>query len=335
MSTAIPVTPAIPVATAIPATHAIPVIIDTDPGIDDAIALMLALGSPELDVLALTSVSGNVPLNYTTQNALNLLHIMGRNDIPVGRGAATPFLTPATDSAADVHGQDGMGGVVFETSPNGPDPRTAVELITDLVEQSETPITLIALGPLTNVATLITARPDIAARLGKVIIMGGGAKVLGNMTPAAEFNIWFDPEAAQKVFHSGLDLHMVGLDVTYSAVTHQEDWEPLRGRGRLGGKVLELVEFYTKFHQEQYGTSATAQHDALAVASLIKPNLIEAEKLNVNVECIGTYTRGMTVTDVKNISNAQPNVEVALGVDASGFNRFLIDRIVALDKKLG
>lgn len=329
MSTAIPVT------TAVPVSSPIPVIIDTDPGIDDAIALMLAFGSPEIDVLALTSVSGNVPLTYTTQNALNLLHAMGRTDIPVGQGAATPFLTPATDSAADVHGEDGMGGVVFETSPNSPDPRTAVELITDLVEQSDVPITLIALGPLTNVATLITARPDIAARLGKVIIMGGGARDLGNMTPAAEFNIWFDPEAAQKVFHSGLDLHMVGLDVTYSAVTHQEDWEPLRGGGSLGAKVLELVDFYTKFHSEQYGTSATAQHDALAVASLIKPDLVKAQKLNVNVECVGTYTRGMTVTDVKRISNAEPNVEVALEVDASGFNRFLIDRIVALDKKLG
>src|SRR4051794_1046671 len=167
-----------------------PVLIDTDPGIDDALALMLALAGPELDVRGVTTVGGNTGLRHTTGNALRLLHLLDRDDIPVGAGADTPLVRPASRSAEDVHGEEGLGGVRLDPAPRGADVRTAVQLMTAVLEESAEPVTLIALGPLTNVAALLAAAPAAAARLDRIVLMGGGARTLGNMTPAAEFNIW-------------------------------------------------------------------------------------------------------------------------------------------------
>lgn len=312
------------------------VIIDTDPGIDDALAIMLALASPELDVRALTTVGGNAGLATTTHNALRLLHLCDRDDIPVAAGAQVPLVR--RDSSADeaIHGADGFGGVQIMPSPRQADPRGAVQLIADLVTQSAEPITLIALGPLTNVAALIAAYPDVAARLERIVLMGGGARVLGNMTPAAEFNIWFDPEAAARVCDSGIPITMVGLDVTHQALTAPGDWDQLRqpSPGPVARAVLGMVDFYTDFYQKTVGTDSTAQHDSLAVAAVIQPDLVGTVPAHVAVEYTGTLTRGMTVVDLDGVSSQEPTADVALTVDADAFNALLVQRIVDLDKRI-
>ncbi len=313
---------------------AIPVIIDTDPGIDDALALMLAFSSPELDVRAVTTVGGNSGLAHTTENALRLLHLLDRNDVPVGAGADVPLVR--RDSAPDptTHGVDGFGGVVLPHAPREADVLSAVELMVQVIESSQTPVTLIALGPLTNVAVLIAAFPRTAAKLERIVLMGGGARVIGNMTPAAEFNIWYDPDAAARVFGAGIPVTMVGLDVTHQAVTAPEDWDGLRGGGKVAEAVLAMVEFYTAYYLKVSGSSSTAQHDSLAVAAVIDPSLVTTHALYVDVECSGPLTRGMTVVDVDDISKLTPNADVALEVDAAAFNRLLIERVVALDARL-
>jgi len=313
---------------------AIPVIIDTDPGIDDALALMLAFASPEVDVRAVTTVGGNAGLAHTTENALRLLHLLDRNDVPIGAGADVPLVR--RDSAPDptTHGVDGFGGVVLPQAPRDADERSAVEIMVDVIESSQTPVTLIALGPLTNVAVLIAAFPRTAAKLERIVLMGGGARVLGNMTPAAEFNIWYDPDAAARVFGAGIPVTMVGLDVTHQAVTAPGDWDGLRGGGKVAEAVLAMVEFYTAYYLKVSGSSSTAQHDSLAVAAVIDPSLVTTHALYVDVECSGPLTRGMTVVDVDDITKLAPNADVALEVDSAAFNRLLIERVVALDARL-
>jgi pyrimidine-specific ribonucleoside hydrolase len=313
---------------------ATPLIIDTDPGIDDALALMLAFASPELDVRAVTTVGGNTGLAHTTENALRLLHLLGRNDVPVGAGADVPLVR--RDSAPDptTHGEDGFGGVVLPQAPRGADERSAVQIMVDVIESSQTPITLIALGPLTNVAVLIAAFPRTAAKLERIVLMGGGARVIGNMTPAAEFNIWYDPDAASRVFGSDIPVTMVGLDVTHQAVTAPEDWDGLLGGGKVSEAVLAMVKFYTAYHLKVSGSSSTAQHDSLAVAAVIDPSIVKTHSLYVDVECSGTLTRGMTVVDVDGISRLPANANVALEVDSAAFNRLLIERLIALDARL-
>lgn len=313
-----------------------PVVIDTDPGIDDALAIVLAFASPEIDVRAVTTVGGNTGLANTTENALRLLHLLGRDDVPVAAGADVPLVR--RDSAADpsTHGSDGFGGVRLEPAPRGGDPRGAVQLIVDAVEASDRPVTLVALGPLTNVAALVAARPDVAARLGRIVLMGGGARVLGNMTPTAEFNIWYDPEAAARVFAAGVPITMVGLDVTHQALTAPGDWDVLRGPGGgpVARAVLGMVDYYTEYHLARLGTDSTAQHDSLAVAVAVRPDLVTTRALHVDVEYVGTLTRGMTVVDVDDVSGLPATADVALEVDAEEFNRMLVTRVAELDRSV-
>jgi pyrimidine-specific ribonucleoside hydrolase len=313
---------------------AISVIIDTDPGIDDALALMLAFASPELEVRAVTTVGGNTGLAHTTENALRLLHLLDRDDVPVGAGADVPLVR--RDSAPDptTHGEDGFGGVVLQQAPRGADERSAVEIMVEVIESSPAPVTLIALGPLTNVAVLIAAFPRTAAKLERIVLMGGGARVIGNMTPAAEFNIWYDPDAAARVFGAGIPVTMVGLDVTHRAVTAPSDWDVLHGGGKIAEAVLAMVEFYTAYYLRVSGSGSTAQHDSLAVAAVIDPSLVTTHPLYVDVECSGALTRGMTVVDIDDITKFAPNADVALEVDAAAFNRLLVERVTALDARL-
>lgn len=313
-----------------------PVIIDTDPGIDDALAIMLALASPELDVRALTSVGGNTGLANTTENALRLLHLCGRDDIPVGAGADVPLVRRDSKADATTHGADGFGGVQLDPAPRGVDPRGAVRLLADVVTGSDSPVTLIALGPLTNVAALIAAHPDVAARLERIVLMGGGARVLGNMTPTAEFNIWYDPEAAARVFAAGIPITMVGLDVTHMALTSPGDWDRLRrpGTGKVAAAVLGMVDFYTEYHRARLGTDSTAQHDSLAVAAVVRPELLTTVSAHVDVEYVGTLTRGMTVVDLDHVGDQPPTADVGVDVDTVAFNTLLIDRVVELDRSV-
>jgi pyrimidine-specific ribonucleoside hydrolase len=310
----------------------IPVIIDTDPGLDDALAILLAFASPEVEVLGLTTVGGNAGLAHTTRNALRLLHLIGKNDVPVAAGADTPLVRQDAVSAASVHGDDGFGGVALENAPREADARPAVQLLVDLIEGSAEPVTLIALGPLTNVATLFAAYPQTAAKLGRIVLMGGGAERLGNVTPTAEFNIWYDPDAASRVFASGVPITMIGLDVTHKAITYAEDWEPLRAQGGpVAEAVTSMVDFYTQTYRENHGIEGTAQHDSLAVAAVIAPALVTTSALHVDVECSGPLTIGMTVVDLNNVLRKTPNADVGLAVDSAAFNALLIGRIMTLN----
>jgi pyrimidine-specific ribonucleoside hydrolase len=281
----------------------IPVIIDTDPGIDDTIALALACASPEIDLLGVTTVGGNTGIENTTGNALKVLHLFGRDDVPVAAGAARALVYEAELGDPTIHGQGGLGGVELPLPDRLPDPRGAVGLLVDLVENSPEPITLIAIGPLTNVALFAATRPDLYAKLDRLVIMGGGVHLTGNHTPTGEFNIWFDPEAAARVFAAGVEVTMIGLDVTHKALFAGTDWAPLRGAdsGAVAKAITGMVDFYGSFYMGQYGSDATAQHDSLAVAAVVMPELVTTTHCWVGVETAGQLTRGMTVADLKGV----------------------------------
>lgn len=314
----------------------IPVIIDTDPGIDDTIALALACASPEIDLLGVTTVGGNTGIENTTGNALKVLHLFGRDDVPVAAGAARALVYEADLGDPSIHGQGGLGGVQLPLPDRGPDPRGAVGLLVDLVESHPEPITLIAIGPLTNVALFAATRPDLYAKLDRLVIMGGGVHLTGNHTPTGEFNIWFDPEAAARVFEAGVEVTMIGLDVTHKALFAGTDWAPLRGSeaGAVAKAITGMVDFYGSFYMSQYGSDATAQHDSLAVAAVVKPELVTTQHCWVGVETAGQLTRGMTVADLKGVWKHEPNTHVALDVDVPGFIELLVGRIADLDARL-
>jgi len=298
-----------------------PIVLDCDPGHDDAIAMLLALGSPEeVELLAVTTVSGNAPLHHTTTNAIRVLEHVGRGDIPVAAGADRPLVQDPFASG-DVHGATGLDGPELPAPAAPPDPHHAIDLIAELAMASAQPLTLLATGPLTNIALLAARHPDAVTRLERVVIMGG-AIGLGNVTPAAEFNIWADPEAARRVFTSDLDVTMVGLDVTHAALFTPEENERIRSRGRAGRLTAELVDFYARSHPRMAGTPI---HDAVAVAQVIRPGLLTLEHCAVEVDC-GPVSRGRTLVDLHGVTGREANVHVATAIDPA-FTAFLAERI--------
>ena len=302
---------------------ATPIILDCDPGHDDAIAIMLALASAEVELLAVTAVAGNAPLHHTQANAIRVLDHMGRDDIPVAAGADRPLVQdPIT--ARDVHGATGLDGADLPQPSRDPVATHAIDLIAELATTSEQPVTLVATGPLTNVALFVARHPLAAGALERVVFMGG-AIGLGNLTPAAEFNVWADPEAARRVCMSGLDLTMVGLDVTHQALFTSDDTEAVRGRGVAGRLTAELVEFYARAHPDRPGTPI---HDAVAVAQVIDPGLLSLEHCHVEIDC-GPVSRGRTLVDRNHVTGEEPNVHVATGIDPR-FTRWLAERIASL-----
>jgi inosine-uridine nucleoside N-ribohydrolase len=301
-----------------------PLIIDCDPGHDDAIALLLAVASPELDLAAVTTVRGNQTIEKVTANAIRVLDVAG-SDLPVAAGAHRALVHPAA-VASDVHGETGLDGPDLPPPSRAPEPEHAVALMARLLR--ERPHTLAAIGPLTNVALLLALHPELTARIERLVIMGGAVGG-GNVTPAAEFNIWSDPEAAKRVFASDLDLTMVGLDVTHQALLSPETAEGLRSAGRAGAVVADLHAFYRRFHKQVYGHDSTPVHDALAVASLIRPELLGPELLPVDIDTGYGPARGRTIVD--ELRRTGPgNAHVALTVDADGFIDLLCERIARL-----
>src|SRR5918998_4498406 len=236
-----------------------PVILDVDPGHDDAVAIMFACGAPELDVLAVTTVAGNVPLEKTTRNALRILSLIGRPDIPVAAGAASPLHRPL-HTAENIHGESGLDGPEIPAPSFESDERGATELIADTLREAPEPVTLIPTGPLTNVAAFLREHPELKERIARISLMGGSIG-LGNTTPAAEFNVYVDPEAAREVFESGLPLTMSGLDVTHQASAGPEERESLRSLGRVGVAVAELLEYFATTYESVFGFDAPALHD--------------------------------------------------------------------------
>jgi inosine-uridine nucleoside N-ribohydrolase len=304
---------------------ATPILIDCDPGHDDAIALLLAVASPEVELLGVTTVAGNQTLEKTTANAIRVLDFVGRDDISVAAGAARP-LEREPFVAADVHGETGLDGPDLPPPQREPLEQHAVDYLAERVADT----TLLAIGPLTNVALLLERYPD--ARPDRLVVMGGSIG-LGNVTPAAEFNIWADPEAAVRVFASGLDVTMVGLDVTHEALLRHEHVDRLRASGRTGRMVSELYDFFHRFHAETYGFDGSPIHDAVAVAHVIRPGLVQTTRRHVAIECDSELTRGRTVVDLWRRTEHDANAHVAVGVDTDAFVELLLDRIPMLDSK--
>jgi inosine-uridine nucleoside N-ribohydrolase len=305
-----------------------PVLIDCDPGHDDAMALLLALASPELELLGVTTVHGNQTLDKTTANALRVLEFAGRGDLPVAAGADRPLVRDAR-VAEHVHGETGLDGPDLPPPAGKPVPLHAVDFLADRLHEAAQPVTLIPTGPLTNIALLLQHHPDVRDDIERIVLMGG-AIAEGNITPAAEFNIWVDPEAAQRVFHSGIDVTMVGLDVTHRALMTPEHAERLRAAGRVGTLVAELWAFYHRYHARVYDFPGTPVHDALAVAHVIDGGLLTTRLRNVEIECASELCRGRTVVDLWQISGREPNCQVAVEVDGDGFLELLVERIGSL-----
>jgi inosine-uridine nucleoside N-ribohydrolase len=301
-----------------------PILLDCDPGHDDAIALLLALASPELELLGVTTVAGNQTLEKTTANAIRVLDFVAREDVPVAAGADAP-LVRAQRVAAHVHGETGLDGPDLPPPSREPLRQHAVDFLAEQIRARAGAVTLVPTGPLTNVALMLAMHPDV--RPERIVLMGG-AIAEGNVTPAAEFNIWADPEAAARVFASGIDVTMVGIDVTHKALftpAHQQ-----RLQGRVGQLVNALLGFYGAFHRRQYGWDGSPIHDAVAVAHVARPELLDTFERGVRVDTGPELSRGRTYVDVLSRTDWEPNAHVAVGIDADGFLDFLVERLNSL-----
>jgi inosine-uridine nucleoside N-ribohydrolase len=299
-----------------------PIILDCDPGHDDAIALLLALASPEIELLGVTTVAGNQTLEKTTANAIRLLEFSGRTDVSVAAGADRPLVREPY-VAKYVHGDTGLDGPDLPPAQGSPLEEHAVDFLGRHVDGA----TVVAVGPLTNVALMLSRYPGV--RPARIVLMGGSIG-LGNVTPAAEFNIWADPEAAARVFASGLNVTMIGLDVTHQALMTKADADRLRATGRTGTLVAELWEFYNRFHSQTYGFEGSPIHDAVALAHVFRPNLVEAEHRHVEIDCGSELCRGRTVVDLWRRTENEPNADVGVGIDGRAFIELLHDRIASL-----
>jgi inosine-uridine nucleoside N-ribohydrolase len=305
--------------------NARPILLDCDPGHDDAIALLLALASPEIELRGVTTVAGNQTLEKTTANAIRVLEFAGRADIPVAAGADRPLVREPF-IAAYVHGETGLDGPDLPPPQSAPVETHAADFLAEKIREASGAVTLVPTGPLTNVALMLALHAD--ARPERIVLMGG-AIAEGNVTPAAEFNIWCDPEAAARIFASGIDVTMVGLDVTHKALFTSAHIGRLAGR--VGEMVTQLLHFYDRFHREVYGFDGSPIHDALAVAHVLRPELVETKHLNVEIDTESELCRGRTVVDLWRRTGRSANAHVGVGVDADGFLELLIERINSLE----
>ncbi|MAM60185.1 nucleoside hydrolase [Maritimibacter sp. UBA3975] len=307
------------------------IIIDTDPGQDDAVAILLALASPEVEVLGITAVAGNVPLALTQKNARTVCELAGRPDIPVFAGCDKPLKRKLV-TAEHVHGRTGLDG------PTLPDPTVplqdahAVEFIIDtLRKEPEGTVTLCTLGPLTNIATAFREAPDIIGRVAEIVSMGGAYFEVGNITPAAEFNIYVDPEAAEIVFKSGVLTTIMPLDVTHKALVTQPRNDAFRALGNATGiATAEMTDFFERFDKAKYGSTGAPLHDPTVTAYVIAPHLFTGRHINVEVETLSDLTLGMTVADWWGVSGRTANATFMGDLDAEGFFALLTERLARL-----
>lgn len=303
----------------------IPVILDCDPGHDDAIGIILACASEKLDVKAITTVGGNQTIKKTTNNALRVLNFINK-DIPVAMGANKPMRRDL-EIAEEVHGDSGLEGPILPDSDKEPENLSAVELISKVVSESKKKVIIIPTGPLTNIAIFLLAYPNLHSKIECISLMGGAAKG-GNWTASAEFNILVDPEAADIVFKSGIPITMAGLDVTHKAQIRNNDINRIKNQGgKVAIMVGELLEYFSKFHKEICGWDFAPLHDPCAVAWVIKPEMFKSKKLNVCIDIEGEYTTGCTVTDFLGVTGRKPNVNVLLDVDTNQFIELIIESV--------
>jgi purine nucleosidase len=308
---------------------ALTIIIDTDPGQDDAVAILLALASPEFEILGITAVAGNVPLALTEVNARKICELAGRPDIKVYSGADQP-LQRVLVTAEHVHGRTGLDG------PDLPDPKMllqqqhAVDFIVETV-MARDDVILCVLGPMTNIALALRKEPRIAPRIKQIVAMGGGFFEGGNVTVAAEFNIYVDPQAARLVLKSGIPLTLIPLDCTHQALTTRARVEKFRAmRNGVGPAVAALLDFFERFDEQKYGTDGGPLHDPCVMAWLLKPELFVSRLVNVEVECESELTMGMTVIDWWGVSDRKANATVCRSIDSDGFFALLTERLARL-----
>lgn len=310
-----------------------PILLDCDPGHDDALAIMLAVASPLIDLRAVTTVAGNTTLPNTTANALRVLDLLQANDVPLASGASAPLSRPL-ETAQAMHGETGLAGPdpfapLIEQSRAKPTHGDALALVREVCKETPEPITLVATGPLTNVANFLTADPSLAGRLREIVLMGG-AIGLGNWTPAAEFNIWVDPEAAKIVFRAGVPLTMIGLEVTHQAIIEPDDVERWRGFGGVGEFAAQLMDHFVGYHQDTFGWPGAPLHDAVTIAHLIEPGLVKTLPMAVDVETESELCRGRTVVDQMGVTGVTPNAQVGVGVNRNRFVTLMTEHLAFL-----
>lgn len=311
---------------------AVPVVMDVDPGHDDALAILLAYARPEIDLRAITVVAGNQTLAKTVRNTRQTCTVAGIADVPIAAGAAKPLLRPQV-IAPQVHGESGLEG------PQLPEPTVtlhamhAVDLIAQTIRASRERVTLIPTGPLTNIALFLLKFPELKERIAHVCLMGG-AIAEGNVTPSAEFNIYVDPEAARIVFNAGLPLTMIGLDVTHKALITPAHSRQLRATGgAVATVVADLLDFFTLWHEEIYQMGGAPLHDPCAVAQVIQPGIVTTRHLHVDVEVHGELTAGRTVVDLWKVTGKDPNAHVGVDLDTPGFVTMLLDAVRSYDAR--
>lgn len=301
-----------------------PFIIDCDTGTDDAIAIVAALYSEEIEVKAITSVNGNICEAHVCRNNLNLMEYLGK-DVPVARGAVRPLVNSYINQGGGTHGKTGLGNTVLPEAAGSFDPRPASEVLYQTAVEEKGELELLVIGPMTNIAIALIQHGDFAERIKHIWIMGGAA-VGGNCTPSAEFNIWVDPEAAAVVFGSGIPMTMVGLDVTRKAAMIEEDAEEMRTVGtRAAELVADLLDYM--FARRDEGGEDALMHDALALAAALCPECLHCERYFVDVEYGARYTSGHTMVDRRRKTGREPNVDVALEIDVPRFRRWLVDAV--------
>ncbi len=312
-------------------TKPMPIIIDTDPGQDDAVAILLALASPELEVLGITAVAGNVPLALTEKNARKICELAGRPDIKVHAGAIRPLVRNLV-TAEHVHGKTGLDGPVLPEPAMPLQAQHGVDfLVETLMNHPAGTITLCTLGPLTNVALALVREPRLASRIKQIVAMGGGYFEQGNVTPSAEFNIYVDPHAARLVLESGIPFTLIPLDCTHQALTTAQRVEAFRAMpNRSGPATAALLDFFERFDENKYGTDGGPLHDPCVIAWLLKPDLFQGKLVNVSVECESELTLGSTVVDWWHVTKRAPNATYVRHVNAAGFFDLLIERIARL-----
>lgn len=308
------------------------IIIDTDPGQDDAVAILLALASPdELEVLGLTAVAGNVPLELTARNARMICELAGKPETLVFAGCDRPLAHDLV-TAEHVHGKTGLDGPTLPEPTMPLQDGDAVDFIVDTLRtQPEKTVTLCPIGPLTNIAAALQRAPDIAARIQEIVLMGGAYFEVGNITPAAEFNIYVDPEAAEIVFKCGAPITVMPLDVTHKALVTTARNEAFRALGTpVGTAVAQMTDFFERFDREKYGSDGAPLHDPCVTAYLLQPDLFSGRFINVEIETRSALTRGMTVADWWRVTDRAPNAMFMGDVDADGFFALLTERLARL-----
>jgi inosine-uridine nucleoside N-ribohydrolase len=312
----------------------VPIILDCDPGHDDAFALMLAAAHPGIDLLAVTTVHGNGPVDKVTENARRVCTMAGLLDTVIARGAAEP-LAGSARAATEIHGESALDGADLPEPAVPLSPLPAVAQMVEIIEASPVPVTIVATAPLTNVATLLRDHPETARRIERVSLMGGSA-TRGNSSPYAEFNIWSDPEAADIVVNSGVPVRLTGLDVTHQVLATPAVLNALRAQDTPLARIcVDLLLFFADAYLTVFGMPDPPLHDPLAVLAVAHPDWMTWQDANVVVETAGTYTRGATVIDLDRVTGRPANVSVARGVDVERFWRLMLDAIAALGSRTG